>query len=102
MDRQCHVIRFSKEVVLGEAEQIQAITLNVTGMGCVNCATRVHNSLIDHPGVVTAEFSHVTGKAQVTYVPAKVTVSQLIGMVAQAGDHWHTYRAALFEARGTG
>ena len=102
MDDKCHVILFTKEVVLEEAEQIQAITLDVTGMGCINCAIRVHNGLIDHPGVVKADVSHVTGKAEVIYIPAKVSAPQLIGMVAEAGDHRHTYGAALFEAGGTG
>lgn len=102
MDDKCHVTRFNKVVVLGEAEHTQVITLHVTGMGCVHCANRVHNGLIDHPGVVRAEVSHVTGKAEVTYIPAKVSSPQLIGMVAEAGDHRHTYRAALLEAGGTG
>ena len=102
MDDKCPMIFFTKEVVLEEAEQIQAITLDVTGMGCINCANRVHNGLIDHPGVVRAEVNHVTGKAEVTYILAKVSAPQLISMVAEAGDHRHTYRAALLEAGGTG
>jgi copper chaperone CopZ len=100
MDDKCHVTRFNKEVVLEETEQAQAITLRVTGMGCVHCANRVHNRLVDHPGVVKAEVSHVTGKAEITYIPAKVSVPQLIDRVTQAGDHRHTYRAALFEVGG--
>ena len=77
-------------------------TIKILGPGCTNCANRVHNGLIDHPGVVRAEVSHVTGKADVTYLPAKVSVPQLITMVAQAGDHRHIYRAALVETGGTG
>jgi copper chaperone CopZ len=101
MDDRCHVVLINKEATLGESEQVQAIALHVMGMGCVNCANRVHNSLIDHPGVVRVEVSHMTGKAEVTYIPAKVNIPQLISRVAQAGDHRHTYRAAFFEARGT-
>ena len=100
MDDKCHVILFNKEVVLEEADQVQAITLQVTGMGCINCANRVHNSLIDHPGVVTGEVCHVTGKAEITYIPNKVSLPQLIDMVAEAGDNRHTYKAVLFEAGG--
>lgn len=65
-------------------------------MGCINCANRVHNGLIDHPGVVKAEVNHVTGEAEVTYIPTKASVPQLIAMVAGAGDHRHTYGAAYF------
>lgn len=100
MDDKCHVILFNKEVVLEEADQVQAITLDVTGMGCIHCANRVHNSLIDHPGIIKAEVSHVTGKAEVTYLLAKVDVPHLIGMVAEAGDNRHSYKAALFDTAG--
>ncbi len=100
MDDKCHVTFFNKEVVLEKDEQARVITLLVTGMGCMNCANRVHNSLIDHPGVVTAEVSHVTGNAEVTYIPAKVDVSHLIGMVAEASDSRHTYKGGLFEIGG--
>jgi copper chaperone CopZ len=100
MHDKCHVIPFSKEVVLEPNEKTQAITLEVIGMGCINCANRVHNGLVDHPGVVKAEVSHITGTAEVTYVPAKVSVPQLIVMVARAGDYRHTYRAIPWEAGG--
>lgn len=102
MSDKCHIIPFTKEAVLEETEYIQVITLLVSGMGCINCAHRVHNSLIDHPGVVRADVSHVSGRAEVTYIPAKVDVLELIGMVAQVGDYRHTYRAALFEQEGRG
>ncbi len=100
MDDKCYVILFNKEVVLEEADQVQAITLDVTGMGCIHCANRVHNSLIDHPGIVRAEVSHMTGKAEVIYIPTKVDVSHLIGMVADASDNRHSYKAALFDTGG--
>jgi len=93
MDDKCHVILFNKEVVLEEADQVQRITLDITGMGCTYCANRVHNSLIDHPGIVRAEVSHMTGKAEVIYIPTKVDVSHLIDIVAQASDNRHSYKA---------
>lgn len=92
MDEKCHVIPIIKEVVLEDAEHTQAITLVVSGMGCINCAHRVHNSLIDHPGVVKAKVSHVTAIAEVTYLPTKISLPQLIDRVSAAGDSRHTYR----------
>ncbi len=100
MDDKCHVIFFNKEAFLKAAEHPQTVTLSVSGMGCVNCANRVHNRLIDHPGVVKAEVSHVTATTQVTYIPTKVSVSHLIEMVAEAGDKRHTYNAVVFELGG--
>ena len=104
MHDKCHVTHFTKEVVLETNVQTKAVTLYVTGMDCINCANRVHNGLIDHPGVIAAEVSHVTGKAEVTYIPAKVGVPELMSMVTQAADHRHTYRAVgcVFEAGGSG
>lgn len=93
MDDKCHVVLFTKEVVLEAAEETQVITLYITGMGCFNCANRVHNSLIGHPSVIAAAVSHVMGKAEVAFIPAKVSIPQLIRMVERASDHWHTYRA---------
>jgi hypothetical protein len=33
------------------------------------------------------------GKAEVVFIPAKVSIPQLIRMVERASDHRHTYRA---------
>lgn len=100
MDDKCHVILFDKEVVLEETDQVQAITLQITGMGCIHCANRVHNSLVDHLGVVKAAVSHMTGAAEVIYISAKVDVPRLINIVAEAGDIRHTYKATLFQEGG--
>ena len=100
MDDKCHVIPFNKEVIVEGNEQTQAITLFVSGMGCVNCANRVHNILIDHLGVLTADVSHVIGTAKVTYIPTKISVPKLIDLVAEAGDHRHIYRVVRSEAGG--
>ena len=97
MTDNCHVTRLNKQVILEANAEVETITLHVTGMGCPNCANRVHNRLIDHPGVVEAEVDHETGKAEVAYLPAKINISQLISLVAKAGDNHHTYQAALFD-----
>lgn len=91
MDDKCQVVRTSKEVIVDETVETQVATLYITGMGCVNCANRVYNSLIAHPGVVKAEVSHVNAQADVTYIPAKVDVSLLLNLVEAAGDNRHSY-----------
>lgn len=100
MDDKCHVTRFDKTVIVEGNEETQAITLYVAGMGCVNCANRVHNGLIDHLGILKAEVSHVIGTAEVTYISTKVSVPELIDLVSAAGDHRHTYRVVHSEAGG--
>ena len=100
MDDKCHVTRFDKTIIVEGNEQTQAITLYIAGMGCVNCANRVHNGLIDHLGVLKAEVSHVIGTAEVTYLPTQISLPQLIDLVAASGDHRHTYRVVHSEAGG--
>jgi copper chaperone CopZ len=101
MSNECHVIPFNKEASLDDINQGQLIILQVTGMGCIHCAARVHNSLIDHPGVIQANVSHETGCADIIYLPVKVSVKQLIERVTDASDGRHIYRATVFEAGGT-
>lgn len=91
----CHVTPYNKEVIIEPSEQVTSIMLHVTGMGCPNCANRVHNRLIDHPGVVKAEIDHETGIAVIIYLPDKVSVAHLVGLVGEAGDQRHTYSAVL-------
>ncbi len=100
MTDNCHVTRFDKEVALEPNEQVTSTMLYITGMGCPNCANRVHNRLIDHPGVVKAEVDHETGKAEVTYLPTKITISELVQLVAEAGDGHHAYGVVLVRAGG--
>ncbi|MBX3063311.1 MAG: cation transporter [Anaerolineae bacterium] len=93
MDSNCHVVRFDKEVALEEADQqqLKQVTLHIFGMGCINCANRVHNSLIDHPGVVSAKVSHETAQALVTFIPTKINIYRLSELVAEGGDNRHRY-----------
>jgi copper chaperone CopZ len=93
MDDKCHVPLFVKNVSVEPAQPFEVITLYVTGMGCVNCANRVHNRLIDHPAVIEANVNHTTGEAVVTFLPEQIIISDLIVLVAEAGDYRHTYRA---------
>ena len=95
MTDNCHVTRFNKEVILDAGEQVETITFFITGMGCPNCANRVHNRLIDRPGVVKAEVRHEIGTAEVTYLPAKISAPQLVDLVAEASDERHIYRGVL-------
>jgi copper chaperone CopZ len=95
MDDKCHVPLFVKNVSVEPPKDLEVITLHVTGMGCVNCANRVHNRLIDHPAVVEAVVNHTTGEAVVTFLPGQITVSALLILVAESGDYRHTYRAML-------
>ena len=46
MDENCHVEPITKRLGLDEIQNLQIAFLNISGMGCPNCANRVRNSLI--------------------------------------------------------
>lgn len=94
MDDNCHVDPIQKTATSEEREMVRRILLTVRGMGCPNCAMRVHNSLIALTGVVTAYVDHTTGTAEVEFNPHMVVIPALVGAVAQAGnDGRHAYSA---------
>lgn len=94
MDENCEVKPLHKKVTAEEYQKTRLALLAVTGMGCPNCATRVHNSLIALQGVTNVLVNHITGSAQVTFNPDLIAFPALIEAVSQAGnDGRHAYRA---------
>lgn len=69
--------------------------LAIEGMGCRNCVARVYNALVSLAGVGAAEVWLDPPIAIVRYDPGRVTVSQMLLAVWNAGvaGH-HQYRAA--------
>jgi copper chaperone CopZ len=63
----------------------QEVTLNVTGMTCGGCQTKVQSALANVPGVISADVSHADGKAVVKLEKGKATDAQLTDAVKQAG-----------------
>jgi len=51
---------------------IETLTLYISGMVCGGCASNVEKALLALDGVAEAEVSHVEGRAEVSYDPAKV------------------------------
>jgi Cu+-exporting ATPase len=63
----------------------QRVTLNVTGMTCAACATRIQKGLSKLEGVAEANVNLATEKASVIYDPASVNVDHLIAKVQDLG-----------------
>ena len=96
MSDHCHVEPLRKQVSAEEINEAQMATLSVEGMGCVNCAARVRNSLLRLEGVVSANIDLARGVAFVDYVPSRTNPEALIRAVAAAGnDGRHEYRASI-------
>jgi copper chaperone CopZ len=96
MEHDCRVEPIQKVASVDEQEQIELALLSVWGMGCPNCANRVHNSVIALYGVTEASVDHAAGLAQVSYNPALVKIDSMISAIRGAGrDGQHAYGAKL-------
>ena len=96
MEEQCHVEPIQKVACADDLSDARIVALIVRGMGCVNCATRVRNSLLALDGVVSADVDWERELALVDYVPAKTNVDTLLQAVAVAGnDGHHNYYAQV-------
>ncbi len=92
----CHVEPIEKEAAPEERAQAADAELFIWGMGCINCANRIRNSLLSERGVITAQVDHLSAKAYVKYNPTLLPADALLLAVARAGnDGRHNYRAAL-------
>jgi copper chaperone CopZ len=87
-----------KEVSSEALRSAKVSVLAVTGMGCPNCALRVHNSLLLVPGVHQVEVDLERSQAVVRWDPAVIQPDTLIEAVSRAavGTH-HDYRAYFVE-----
>ena len=96
MEEQCHVEPIQKVASVDELSEAHIAALAVSGMGCVNCGTRIRNSLLALDGVVSADVDWERGLALVDYVPTRTTVDTLVRAVAAAGgDGYHSYQAQV-------
>ncbi|WP_028988306.1 heavy metal translocating P-type ATPase [Thermicanus aegyptius] len=66
-------------------EGTKRITLNITGMTCATCATRVEKNLGKIEGVSLSNVNLASEKATVVYDPAKTNLEALIQQVQKTG-----------------
>lgn len=63
----------------------EKVILDVPGMTCPSCPFTVQKSLERLDGVISAEVTFETKKAQVTYDPARVSIDQMVEATTNAG-----------------
>jgi Cu+-exporting ATPase len=63
----------------------ESVTIGITDMSCANCSETVQSALEAIPGVVRADVNYATDEAQVTYLPAEATVTDLYEAIEEAG-----------------
>lgn len=107
-EHDCYVAPISKaydpERLTGRA----VARLGLAGLGCPNCAARVHNALLSLDGVIEADVSLSPQRAVVTFDPGRTLPEQLAEAVYWAGAaSRHRYHAEILaidtpEAPATG
>src|SRR5512136_1350259 len=96
MEEHCHVEPIQKVAFADDLSEARIVALAVQGMGCVNCGTRVRNSLLALDGVVSADVDWERTLALVDYIPIMTNIERLLGAVAAAGnDGLHNYSAQV-------
>ncbi len=75
----------TSEVRTLETEGSAQLDLEVTGMTCGSCATRVEKTLAGQPGVRDAAVNFATGRARVALDPTLVGLEDLVVAVEQVG-----------------
>jgi copper chaperone CopZ len=92
----CHVDLLDKPMHSDMLPDAMAAYLAVWGMGCPNCAKRVHNGLLRLDGVLQVDVLQEQSIAVVTYDPQKVSADDLLQAVADSGqDSRHNYSAGV-------
>lgn len=75
----------SKVKKTGYGVQEEKIKLNIFGMTCAACATRIEKGLNKVKGVTSASVNLATEKASIEFIPGTTNVEQLIAAVKKAG-----------------
>lgn len=69
----------------GYGVQEEKVQLNIVGMTCAACATRIEKGLNKVDGVTKAAVNLATEKASVEFIPGNTNIDQLIAAVKKAG-----------------
>lgn len=92
----CHVEMIEKPFEGQIPEGVSQAQLLVTGMGCPNCAARVHNALLQLDGVFKADVLLESGMARVLFDRDRIEPSALMLAVESMGQQSnHNYQARL-------
>jgi Cu+-exporting ATPase len=70
---------------LGYGAGVGKVTLPIHGMSCSSCVSKIEGALNGLDGVIHASVNFATEKATVDYLPAVVTVSDMVRAVKEAG-----------------
>jgi copper chaperone CopZ len=91
----CHVEVETKDGQNTSAMKRSTVDLLISGMGCQNCAKRVHNSVLRQSGVLDVEVILESRLARVVFDPSQITTETLLQAVSAAGNDGHHHYSAI-------
>lgn len=98
MSHNCHIDLIEKVPTNEELTRQETLYLSIDGMGCVNCAARVHNGLLSTMGILDAVIDHTVGLGKVTFNPDLIAPQLVVEAVARSGnDGRHRYQAEILD-----
>ncbi|HEX8726571.1 MAG TPA: heavy-metal-associated domain-containing protein [Gemmatimonadaceae bacterium] len=93
----CHVDKI-QSAPASATSGTQAVALRLEGLGCQNCANRVHNALASTPGVTFVHVDLPSGTATVHIDQDQVRALELPDIVRAAGwSSGHHYDAMVID-----
>lgn len=96
----CNVPRLEPDEAPAGESLRGGLRLSIRGMGCINCANRIHNALIALDGVGQAYIDHRTGQGAVYFNPDGLSPDEIIARIASAGGtSGHRYRAEVVSSQ---
>lgn len=99
MEESCYVEPVKKAVPGELLKKADLALLEISGMGCHNCATRVRNSLLALEGVYEVDVFLDMAMAEISFDGQKISSHMLVEAVVRAGnDGRHDYRAQLISS----
>ncbi len=81
-----HVEPIAPRVEATELRGAPHVALAIAGMDCPNCANRIRNALMAHPGVLEAQADVPAALARVWYDPTQVRVAEILAVVTLVGE----------------
>ena len=83
-----------KDLPHAERQSVSFAQFYVEGMGCDGCQSKIYNSLMALPGIVSVEVDRTRQNVEVVYNPVQITPPAMAAAIAGAsGDGPQRYRA---------
>ncbi len=89
-----HPQPITKSVEREAIAQADAMFVSIWNMDCPDCATWLHNGLMQEEGVLMVDVFYKQGVGVIIYAPTKTTPRELLGVIQKIGQEACRYYGA--------